>query len=309
MISIQQMHYLLAVYEQKSFQKASEVCFVTQPTLSMQVKKAEDTLGQLIFDRAKNPIELTAYGKHLVPLLRNILEENQKILLLKDRLSNVLEEQVKIGVIPTVAAYMLPDLYETWKHDLPQISLDIKELRTNELIQAVENKTLDLAIMAGPYNHPGFNSSVLYEEEICVYAPHITDAYTNRNALTQEQPWLLSRGNCLRNQMINFCQLEEKETSMKWNYEGGNIDLLMQMAEKLGGYTLVPRNFHALQTKQQHIKKILVDGLPVYPGRTILGVFSARSAKVEWIHKLIHSIQTPYQLGADQKLELINWNA
>lgn len=309
MISLQQMYYVLAVFENKSFQKASEVCFVTQPTLSMQVKKAEETLGQLIFDRSRNPIELTAYGKHLVPILSNVLEENQKILHLKDRLSNVLEEQLKIGIIPTVAAYMLPDLFETWIHELPHISLDIKELRTHELIHAIENKTLDLAIMAGPYAQPGLNSSILYEEEICVYAPHLSNDYTSKNSLIQEQPWLLSKGNCLRNQMINFCKLEEGESTVKWNYEGGNVELLMQMAEKLGGYTLVPRHFHALKTKQQHIKKILVDGIPVYPGRTILGVFSARSAKVDLIHKLIHCIQNHYQLGAEQQLELINWNA
>lgn len=309
MISIQQMYYILAVHENKSFQKASEVCFVTQPTLSMQVKKAEDTLGQLIFDRARNPIELTAYGKHLVPILSNVLEENQKILQLKDRLSNVLAEQIKIGIIPTVAAYMLPDLFETWMNELPNCSLDIKELRTHELIHYMENKTLDLAIMAGPYSHPGFNSSILYEEEICVYAPQVLEDYTSREGLTQEQPWLLSRGNCLRNQMIDFCQLDEGTSTMKWNYEGGNIELLMQMTEKLGGYTLVPRHFHALQSKKQNIKNILVDGIPVYPGRTVLGVYSSRSAKVEPIHKLIHSIQCRYQLGTEKKLELINWNA
>ena len=100
MISIQQMHYILVLSEQRQFQRASELCFVTQPTLSMQVKKAEEHLGFPIFDRSRNPIELTPFGESLIPVIREVLNESGKIEILLQKLKGNYKEQVKIGIIP-----------------------------------------------------------------------------------------------------------------------------------------------------------------------------------------------------------------
>lgn len=309
MISIQQMNYILAVVEQKSFQRASEICFVTQPTLSMQLKKAEESLGKLIFDRSRNPITLTSYGNHLVPILRNILEENHKIQLLNERLSDSLEETIQVGIIPTISAYMLPDLFEKWTKLLPTTRMDINELRTAELLPLLEAKGIDLAILAGPYNQSGLTSNLLYEEEIYIYAPHIEGDITSREALSEQHPWLLSKGNCLRNQMIDFCEVGNTPKTGKWNYEGGSVEMLVKMSELFGGYTLVPEHYPLVQAKTKGIKTIVSDGVQIKPGRSIIGVYSNRSAKKDLIHKLLHSIQKEYNSTQPKSLDLINWNA
>jgi LysR family hydrogen peroxide-inducible transcriptional activator len=115
MISLQQMQYIVILSEELQFQKASDRCFVTQPTLSMQLKKAEEQLGYAIFDRSTSPLSLTDFGKQLLPILREILSENDKIKLLKDRQNNIFVEEIKIGVIPTVAHYLVPTMFEKWK--------------------------------------------------------------------------------------------------------------------------------------------------------------------------------------------------
>ncbi|MCE2713576.1 MAG: LysR family transcriptional regulator [Cryomorphaceae bacterium] len=111
MLSIQQMQYILSLSEHKQFQKASESCFVTQPTLSMQVKKAEDFLGYPIFDRSRSPLELTIFGEELIPVIREILSENDKIGSIAKKMKGEFKEQIRIGIIPTIAAYMVLDLF------------------------------------------------------------------------------------------------------------------------------------------------------------------------------------------------------
>ena len=126
MISIQQMQYIVTVAEERQFQRASERCFVTQPTLSMQIKKAEQTLGNQIFDRSRSPLELTEYGKELLVIVRDVLSEYSRVKLLGEQRSGAYREQVKVGIIPTIAGYMLPGMFDEWMKDLKDVELIIE---------------------------------------------------------------------------------------------------------------------------------------------------------------------------------------
>lgn len=306
MISLQQMHYIVVLSEELQFQKASEKCFVTQPTLSMQIKKAEETFGHFIFDRSKNPMELTAFGREVLPVIRDILAENDKLKLICDRRNGKVKEEVTLGIIPTVSAYMVRKLFSYWQNSLENVVLNIVEYKTSELLEKIEQNEIDLAILAGPHFDPKLRTVPLFQEEIFVYCPSILDKTISLNQLDQLHPWLLNKGNCLRTQMIHFCQINEKNKLDQWNYQGGNIDLLIEMVNANSGYTLVPEHYQLNEELRIHLKR--VENLDGFPAREIIGLFHNRSIKKESIEKMLRVAQLQYSKPySDQKMSILNW--
>jgi LysR family hydrogen peroxide-inducible transcriptional activator len=306
MISIQQMNYIVVLSEELLFQRASERCFVTQPTLSMQIKKAEETLGYAIFDRDSNPLQLTPSGERLIPILREILAETDQIKLLSEQLKGQVKEEVRIGIIPTIAAYMLPDLFSTWIADFGNIKLKIRELKTTSALEALERKELDLAIIAGPHHDARLRSIPLFLEEIQVYCPEEPNEQITFEHIQQRHPWLLNQGNCLRTQMLHFCQLKEGQTT-NWDYEGGNLPLLVEMVDKNGGYTLIPSNFN-LTEKQRHGIKPIAD-LQASPAREVIALIPNRSMKMQHLEALVRQIQLFYgQKKTNKNLLVLDWD-
>ncbi|NRA10947.1 MAG: LysR family transcriptional regulator [Crocinitomicaceae bacterium] len=305
MVSIQQMQYIVTVAEERQFQRASERCFVTQPTLSMQVKKAEQTLGNQIFDRSRSPLELTEYGKELLVIIRDVLTEYSRVKLLGEQRSGIYREQVKVGIIPTIAGYMLPGLFQEWMRDLEGVELIIEEMKTEEILVALEEKTIDMGILAGPVHQPKWRTTVLFHEEIYAYAPTIKDETISPFDLEEYHPWLLRKGNCLRTQMIHFCELKEK-SKQGWNYEGGNIELLVKMVDLHGGYTLIPSNYRDL-LHLKDVVRIHSDTLKEYPAREIIAVSSNRNPKWSSMEKLVRLVQLKYYKNGEDQLKLLSW--
>ncbi len=306
MISIQQIQYILTLNEEKQFQRASEVCFVTQPTLSMQIKKAEETLGNKLFDRSHNPLCLTPFGKEMIPVFQDVISEYNKIeLLVKKKQGNCIEE-VHLGIIPTISGYMIPDLYKQWKKSLPNIRLIIEELKTLEILQALEDRKIDIGILAGPEFNPRWRSIPLFQEEIKAFAPSLSLEEVSIDSLTHMHPWLLTQGNCLRTQMMHFCELNNLEKEDEWDYEGGNIQMLEKMVELHGGYTLVPENF--IGSKQQQSYKQITSSIGEVPAREIIALVPKKSLKWEGIERLIRQIQLKYNSSQKkQNLTILSW--
>lgn len=305
MISIQQMQYILTLSEELHFQRASEICFVTQPTLSMQIKKAEDTLGGLLFDRSRNPLKLTSYGKELIPIIRDTLNEYSKIGDLHQKNKGVYKEQIRIAIIPTIAGYMLPDLYTKWKSRLQNVQLSIEEMKTEELLLAIEKKEIDLGILAGPVADPKLRVTPLYHEEIKAYYPKEKKQILTTEELINVHPWLLTSGNCLRTQMMHFCDLHNEVKDDEWDYEGGNIDLLKRMVEIHGGYTLIPANY--IRKSNQDYKTI-TSSTGEKPARVVIALTPNRSTKWDTIELLIREIQHHYGKPANEEnFQLLSW--
>ena len=307
MISIQQIQYILALNEEKQFQRASEMCFVTQPTLSMQIKKAEDSLGNKLFDRSRSPLVLTLFGKEMIPVFQNVISEyNQIEVLVKKKDGNYIEE-VRMGIIPTISGYMIPDLYSKWKEMLPNIRLVIEELKTPDIIQALEDRKIDVGILAGPEHNPKWRSIPLFQEEIKAFVPSLSDSEVSIDVLTTLHPWLLTQGNCLRTQMMHFCELNELEKEDEWDYEGGNIQMLEKMVELYGGYTLVPENF--ILTENDKSYKQISSSVGDVPAREIIALVPNKSLKWDEIEKLIRGIQLKYNsTNKDKNLAILSWN-
>jgi len=305
MISQQQIAYILAVVETGSISKAAEQCFVTQPTLSMQLKKAEELFGQKVFHRDNANWELTEFGSQLLPILRQIQADFGAIDQLKAEFTGSYTERLRIGVIPTIAAYLLLDSFREWKELLPETQVIVEELKTEELLEAIDQRKIDLAILAGPVDTSSLRIVPLFSEEILAYAPETSGQHLLVDELQNLQPWLLNKGNCLRTQMMEFCAISEENDDF-WNYQGGNMDLLMRMVDQQGGYTLIPENYSEYISSKKDLKTIN-DHEGKYPGRSIIALTSFRQAKWNSIEKIIRSIQLKYNSSANKRLEILNW--
>lgn len=303
MISIQQMQYILTLSEEQQFQRASEKCFVTQPTLSMQLKKAENTLGSDIFDRSTTPLDLTPFGENLLPIVRDVLSEYGRISQLADRKKGIYRERLRIGIIPTIADYMVPDLFNKWKESLSGVQLSIEEMKTEEILVALDQKKIDVGILAGPVNDPKLKTNILFQEEIVAFVPREKASEVTTEDLENYHPWLLTSGNCLRTQMIHFCSLNTE--SDDWNYEGGNMGLLKQMVQMNGGYTLIPER--SITNRTSDYKRIR-SALGEIPARQIIALSSNRSSKWGSIEQIVRSVQFFYgNMPHDKELKLLSW--
>lgn len=304
MLSTQQIAYILAVADTGSFSRAATQSFVTQPTLSMQIKKAEEALGFPIFHRDTARLELSDFGAALIPILRQIQGDLGAVQRLTERYSGTYRERLRIGIIPTVACYLLQDCFEEWRKLIPATRLTIEEYRTEELLEALERRKIDLGILAGPVETTNWRSVPLYNEEILAYVRDGKGEEINVEALRGLHPWLLSKGNCLRTQMMHFCSLNEDHPDA-WNYAGGNMDILLRMVDRYGGYTLIPENYASTFPERRF--GTIRDSAGQSPGRTIVAVSAYRHTNWDTMEKIVRSLQLRYGSEMRPEVELLSW--
>lgn len=306
MVTIQQLHYIMTLAEEGSFSKASERCFVTQPTLSMQIRKAEDFLGFELFDRSTQPIIPTAFGANFLEIARDILNEYSRMEQLVKTFWGTHREIIRMAIIPTVASYLIPDMYDVWKKRASDLQLVIEELRTDELLQALELNKVDIGILSGPFSSDRFRVTRLFQEEILAYFPGHKKKILKTDDLMGEHPWLLTSGNCLRTQIVHFCNLKGKSEKDDWDYQGGNMDMLMDMVDQHGGYTLIP--YYYATSRSRKFKRI-VSETGEYPAREIIALTRNRSVKWGSLEGLIREVQLYYgkDTGQESTFKLLNW--
>lgn len=309
MLSPQQIQYILTLASTKSFSKAANLCFVTQPTLSMQLKKSEELLGFKLFERETTPIELTKAGHAILPLLREIHYDFQKLSTFKAKLDGNFQEEVKIGIIPTVSAYLIPEIYNEWKKKFPAISLKIEEKKTEEILSDIDQKKIDLGILAGPVSNSNILTYPLYNESIKVYSNQHFDQHITAEDLKKYQPWLLTKGNCLRNQMLNFCEVNKENGDLNWDYQGGNLELLIRMVKLYGGYTLVPAYYEKLYAASSFKTNLytLTTSEGKTPVRTIMAVSPSKNTKLTTLESMIKIIQKKFINTEKNSIEVLNW--
>lgn len=306
MITPVQLSYFFALLKHKNFQRAASACHVTQPTLSMQLKKVEEIMGFVLINRDTHPISLTSNGKKILPLLLKIQDTYDDLDIQTQKIRGNYKAEVRIGIIPTISNYLVPELYAKWDNQIGSVYLDITEMTSEKLLEAIIKKEIDFGIMAGPIENINFRQQILYNEPIYIYAPTIKEKLISLQQLENKQPWLLSPGNCLRTQMINFCNLNSTNVH-RWNYEGGNLNVLIKMVEQEGGYTLIPAHYLPyLSIKEKHIKKIK-DRNPV---RKIIGLHLQRNTKKEEITQIMHIIQQEKNQSKNDYLrqEVLPWS-
>ena len=245
-MTITQLEYVVAVATYKSFVAAAEKCFVTQPTLSMQIQKLEDELGIKLFDRNKHPIAITSIGEKIVEQARIVLSETEKISELIQGQQNTLQGNFKLAVIPTIAPYVIPSLLDSYVANFPEVKLQVREMETQAIIQALRNNELDAGLVSTPLHENGTKEYPLFYEQFVGYFSKDEKALKKKTIVPEdiamERLWLLNEGHCMRNQIINLCseQIQKLQAEKPFRYESSNVETLRKMVDKNKGVTVLP---------------------------------------------------------------------
>jgi LysR family hydrogen peroxide-inducible transcriptional activator len=244
-LTLTQLEYIIAVDTYRHFVTASEKCFITQPTLSMQIKKLEDDLGVIIFDRTKQPIVPTEVGEKIIAQARIVVAESKRINeLIKDN-SNAVSGELTIGIIPSLAPYLLPLFIGIFTQKYPLVKVKIVELMTEEIIHQLKKDTLDVGILVTPLNENGVIEKPLFYEKMVLYInkehPLARKKILKTTDIATPDLWLLSKGHCFRSQVMNLCSYQRStQNELPFEYESGSLETLKRFVEKEGGYTLLP---------------------------------------------------------------------
>jgi LysR family hydrogen peroxide-inducible transcriptional activator len=244
-MTITQLEYIIAVDNYRHFATAAEHCFVTQPTLSMQIQKLEENLGCKIFDRSKQPVIPTLVGEEIITQARKIVEECKRLQdIVKDKQMN-LQGELRVGVLPTIAPYLLPVFLSSFISKYPDINIRIKELTTAAILQELKIGRLDAGIVATPLADKEINETTLYYEELLAYVAKENAAYKKTfllpGDLDAQNLWMPDETHCLRHQVQQLCDWKNKKKQNRhYEYEAGSLETLRKMSEQHKGITILP---------------------------------------------------------------------
>lgn len=243
-MTLVQLEYIVAVDTYRSFVGAAEKCFVTQPTLSMQVQKLEEMLNVKLFDRSKQPVVPTEIGSQIIEQARLVLQESQKI---KEIINNQQQEvtgELKVGIIPTVAPYLLPQVISAMMTKYPDLKLLIWEYTTEDIIHHLKTGLLDCGILATPLGDNAIDEVPLYYENFVTYISKNSKLYKKKaidaDDLEDENIWLLNEGHCMRSQVLNICRSTKQNRLQGLTYNTGSVETLIRMVDMNNGATLLP---------------------------------------------------------------------
>jgi LysR family transcriptional regulator, hydrogen peroxide-inducible genes activator len=259
-MNLQQLEYIVAVDTHRHFANAAMHCFVTQPTLSMMIHKLEEELGVKIFERNKKPVVLTKEGEEIVNLAKRILLEVNRLKEYTATLKEEISGELRLGIIPTLAPYLLPLFLKSFTERYPNLRVVVKDLTTYEIINRLRLGELDMGLLATPLSEKGLVEYPLFYEEFYAYAALSEKLppkkYVLPTHIDTHKLWLLEEGHCFRNQIYDLCELKKKDmASSNISYEAGSIETLINLVDKNEGITIVPK-LATLNLKPQQLKKL-----------------------------------------------------
>jgi LysR family hydrogen peroxide-inducible transcriptional activator len=211
----------------------------------MQVQKLEEELGVKIFDRSKQPVIPTAAGKEIIAQAKRILSEKNVISEIAQVKRGVMSGELRIGIIPTLAPYLLPLFVQVFNKKYPQVKLIVNEMMTEYIVNRLREGRIDVGILVTPLQENGIKEHVLFYEELLAYVSKKNSAYNKTYVLPQDidpnKLWLMEEGHCFRSQIVNLCELRRSsELSSHFEYEAGSIETLRRMVELNDGITILP---------------------------------------------------------------------
>lgn len=291
-MTITQLQYVLAVAEYKNFTLAAEKCFVTQPTLSMQIQKVEEELGIQIFDRSKKPIQLTEIGQKIVNQAKNIVIEADRIQDIVDQQKGFVGGEFRLGIIPTITPTLLPMFLNNFIKKYPKVKLIIEELNTEEIIFRLNNGHLDAAIAATPLSEEKIKEIVLYYEPFVAYIPESHSVFNKKEIeiddLNPDEILLLKDGHCFRDSILNLCKSSANAESGHFQLESGSFETLIKLADEGLGTTLLPY-LHTLNLNEKDAAKLRQFKEPK-PAREVSLIYPKSELKIHIIDALRSTI-------------------
>jgi len=307
-----QLEYVIAVDNFRHFAKAADSCFVTQPTLSMQIQKLEDQLGVLIFDRSKHPVIPTDIGTKIIAQARAVVNESKRLQEIIEEEKGEVSGELTIGVIPTLSPYLLPLFINDFITKYPKVQLTVQEMITDEVLHNMNNDLLDVGLIVTPTGDSNFKEIPIFYEEFMGYVSH-RHSLSDRKELSIEDVgyqdlWLLNEGHCFRNQVLNICHPDPlQEKNKKFKYESGSLEALKRIVDQHGGMTLLPELATLdFDTKAKQKLRPFIDPKPIREISLVVKRSFVKRKLVEALHESI-SNSIPEYLNSEKNGKVIKW--
>ena len=281
-MTLTQLEYILAVHQHRHFGKAAESCFVTQPTLSMQIQKLESELQITIFDRSKSPIATTEEGMIVVQQALKIIKEQRRLISLLEERQDEVSGEFKLAVIPTLSPFILPLFIQNFAKSYPKVRLQILEAKTEDIVEMLKKDIVDAALLVTPLKESSLEERALYYEPFQLFVNPSHELYKKQTVsqadLNLKDIWLLNKGNCFREQVLNICsQQAVEQLDINIQFESGNFETLKNMVLKSHGYTILP--FMAVTELSKKLQKNVREFKRPIPTREVSLVLSADCLK------------------------------
>ena len=294
-MTLTELRYIVAVAREKHFGRAAEACFVSQPTLSVAVKKLEDELDVKIFERGGSEVTVTPLGEEIVRQAQAVLDQAAAIKEIAKRGKNPLAGPLRLGIIYTVAPYLLPDLVKHAIEQVPQMSLMLHENFTVKLLEMLRTGELDCAIMAEPFPDTGLAIAPLYDEPFVVAVPRHHPLAGRKSIgseeLKRETMLLLGTGHCFRDHVLQVCpefaRLSNDAEGIRKSFEGSSLETIKHMVASGMGVTVVPQ-MSVPKEPQPHVAYIPFE--PPAPTRRVVLAWRRSFTRYEAIAALRNCI-------------------
>lgn len=288
-MNLQQFQYVLAVVDSNNFESAAEKCFVTQSTLSTMINKFEGEIGIRIFNRKTKPVSITPEGEQIVKRLRVIVKEIENFENTVQEIKGELSGNLNIGIIPTIAPYLLPLIVEKFSSLFPKLNISIKEMTTAQIEEAIKIRELDIGVLAIPLKNKHLKEYSLYHEPFLLFdcSHNSKQKHPKIEDLDYSKLCLLEEGHCLRTQVYKLCELthgHQNETS-NYKFESGSMESLISITKATKGLTILPY-LSTLSMKQNQIKTF-EEPIPVREVGLVTSIHYSREAIVQGLIKVI----------------------
>jgi len=287
-MTITQLKYTLAVAEHKNFTIAAEHCFVTQPTLSMQIQKLEEELDAKIFNRSKKPIQLTPVGERIVEQAKVIVDESNRIIDIVHQQKGYIGGEFKLGIIPTVMPTLLPMFLKVFTRRYPKVQLIIEELTTEEIIRKLMDGHIDAGLAATPLENESIKERVLYYEPFVGLIPSDHRLHQNEKLtvddLDVEDILLLEDGHCFKDSVLNLCRTNKRDSGKHFQLESGSFDTLIKLTKDGLGMTLLPylNTLDLNEADKEHLREFISPP----PAREVSLIYHKSQLKMQLIEAL-----------------------
>jgi LysR family hydrogen peroxide-inducible transcriptional activator len=275
-ITRHQLDCLDALVRHRSFAVAAEHLLISQPALSMQIQKLESLCGFTLVDRQAKPLQLTDNAQLIMPIVHQLLNSFSE---LDDSISGVqnrLEGELRLGVIPTIAPYYMPDVVGPFVKANPMVRLQVREMTTEKVLEALQVGDIDLGVVALPMAQDcsAFDTETLFEEALWVYhsgQPDLLDRpYLELSELDNYTTFLLSEGHCLRDHVLMICGPRSLTQSRGLEYQSGSLETLVHLVDQYGGLTVIPEMTRKRMSEEQRVRTLPLDALGSY--RSIVSI-------------------------------------
>ena len=308
-MTLQQLEYIMAVARYGHFGRAAEACNVTQPTLSAMIGKLEEEIGAKLFDRNRQPICPTQVGERVINRAREVLEQ-------ADSIKDIVWEEKKslggifrIGILPTIAPYLLPRFFPQMMKRYPMLDIRVREMKTHEIKEALLQGDIDAGILATIEGLEDYEKTPLFYEKYVGYVAREDALFKKETIRTSDvaasrELWLLDEGHCFRDQMVRFCQMKSSQTS-QLAYNLGSMETFMRMVESGMGITFIPE-LAEMQLSAPQKELVRPFAIPI-PTRELILITNRNFIRKTLLDMIVKEIQASVpksmlKLGAGQVL-------